>query len=59
MSWLYPVAGLWFAFIFGLIGYFGRRKRFGKFCQGVAMIVLFIALIMLAWWGVLRAIGRA
>lgn len=59
MTWIYPVAGLWIAFVFGMIGYLGRKKKFGKLCQGVAMVTLFIAVIMLAWWGVLRAIGRA
>lgn len=59
MSWVLPVFGLWIAFLCGLAGYFGRRKKFGPIFQTLAMILAFLSLIAFLWWGVLRAIGAA
>lgn len=59
MSWTLPVLGLWIAFLCGLIGYFGRKKKFGSLFQTLAMVFAFLSLITFLWWAVLRMIGAA
>lgn len=53
----FAVIGLWIAAAFGFAGYLGRRKKLGPLLQGIACTVLFIAVLLAAWWGVLRAVG--
>lgn len=57
MSWELSVIGLWVAFLCGLVGYFGRKKKFGPPFQTIAIAFAFISLILFLWWAVLRMIG--
>lgn len=57
MNVLYPVSGLWLSFLFALIGYLGRKKKYGRLFSGLAVACISITLILFLWWAVLRAIG--
>ena len=51
----YAILGFWIAAIFGVTGFLARKKKCGPFLQGLACTVLFIAVLLAGWWGVLRA----
>lgn len=57
MSWVYPVIGLWLTFLFGLVAFLGRKKKFGALFQTLAIVTAFFSVILFLWWGVLRAVG--
>ena len=52
-----PVLGLWIAFLCGLVGYFGRKKKYGGIFQTLALVFASISVLLFLWWAVLRGIG--
>lgn len=57
MSFLFPVAGLWLAFLFGAAAFLARRRPCGRLFQVLALVALSLAGVLFLWWAMCRTLA--
>lgn len=58
MNAIYPIIGFIIAFVLFFAGYIFKNRPMSKVIIQASYAILFISLILLFWWGIMRAIGK-